>query len=54
VEEAGLKNDTADPCLFYRTHENSVLYIGIFVDVVIVVGNKNEEICVFRATERGI
>jgi hypothetical protein len=39
-KEAGLKKSTADPCLFYRTDENSFLYIAIYVDDVLVVGNK--------------
>jgi len=47
MEKAGLKNSTADPCLFYRKHEDSFLYIAIYVDDGLVVGNKDEEIEVF-------
>jgi len=47
MEKAGLKNSTADPCLFYRTHEDSFLYTAIYVDDGLVVGNKDEEIEVF-------
>jgi len=47
MEKAGLKNSTADPCLFYGTHEDSFLYIAIYVDDGLVVGNKDEEIDVF-------
>jgi hypothetical protein len=55
MEKAGLQNSTADPCLFYGTHEDSFLYIAIYVDDGLVVGNKDEEIEVFfRATARGI
>ena len=47
MEKAGLKNSTANPCLFHRTHEDSFLYIAIYVDDGLVVGNKDEEIEVF-------
>ena len=47
MEKAGLKNSTDDPCLFYRTHEDSFLYIAIYVDDGLVVGNKDEEVEVF-------
>ena len=40
MEKAGLKNSTADPCLFYRKHEDSFLYIAVNVDGGLVVGNK--------------
>ena len=30
----------ADPCLFYRTHEDSFLYVAIYVDDGLVIGNK--------------
>ena len=41
-----MKNSTADPCLFYRKHEDSFLYIAIYVDDGLV-GNKDEEIEAF-------
>jgi len=44
MEKDGLKNSTADPCLFYRTHKDSFLYIAIYVDDGFVVGNKDEEV----------
>ena len=47
MEKAGLKNSTADPCLFYHTHEDSFLCIAIYVDDGLIVGNKDEEIEVF-------
>ena len=47
MEKAGLKNSTADPFLFYHMHEDSFLYIAIYVDDVLVVGNKDEETGVF-------
>jgi hypothetical protein len=47
METAGLKNSTADPCLFHRKHEDSFLHIAIYVDDGLVVGNKDEEIEVF-------
>jgi hypothetical protein len=47
MEKAGLKDSTADPCLFYCTNEDSFLYIAIYVDDGLVVGNKDEEIEVF-------
>jgi len=47
MEKAGLKNSTADPCLFYRTHEDSFLCVAIYVDDGPVVGNKGEESEVF-------
>jgi hypothetical protein len=47
TEKAGLKNSTADPCLFYRTQEDSFLNVAIYVDDGLVVGNKDEEIEVF-------
>jgi len=47
MEKAGLKNSIADPNLFHRTHEDSFLYIAIYVDDGLFVGNKDEEIEVF-------
>jgi hypothetical protein len=47
MEKAGLKNSTADPCLFYHMHKDSFLYVGIYVDGGIVIVNKDEEIKVF-------
>jgi hypothetical protein len=47
TEKAGLKISTADPCLFYRMHEDIFLYIAIYVDDGLVVDNKDEEIEVF-------
>jgi hypothetical protein len=47
MEKAGLQNSTADPCLFYRTHGDTFLYIAIYVDDGLVVGNNDEEIQVF-------
>jgi len=47
MEKAGLKNSTADPCLFYCTHEDSLLCTAIYVDDGLVVGNKDEETEVF-------
>jgi len=47
MEKTGLKNSTADPFLFYHTHEDGFIYIAIYVDDVLVVGNKDEEIEVF-------
>ena len=47
MERARLKNSTADPCLFYRTPEDSFLYIAIYVDDGLFVGDKDEEIEVF-------
>jgi hypothetical protein len=44
MEKDGLKNSTADPCLFYHTHGDTFLYIAIYVDDGLVVGNKDEEI----------
>jgi hypothetical protein len=44
MEKAGLKNSPADPCLFYRTHEGSFLYIAIYVDDGLVVGNRDKEV----------
>jgi hypothetical protein len=44
MEKAELKNSAADPCLFYRKHEDSFLYIAIYVDDGLVVGNKDGEI----------
>ena len=41
-----MKNCTADPCLFYRIHEDSFLCIAIYVFDGLV-GNKDEEIEVF-------
>jgi hypothetical protein len=46
MEKVGLKNSTADPCLFYRKND-SFLYIAIYVDDGLVVGNKDEEIVMF-------
>jgi hypothetical protein len=39
-----LKNSTADPCLFYCTHEDNFLFVAIYVDDGLVVGKKVEEI----------
>jgi hypothetical protein len=47
MEKAGLKNSTADPCLFYGMHQDSFLHTAIYVDDGLVVGNKDEEIEVF-------
>jgi len=47
VEKAGMKNSTADPYLLYRTHEDSFLYIAIYVHDGLVVGNKDEGTEVF-------
>ena len=47
MKKAGLKDRTVDPCLCYRTHEDSYLYITIYVDDGLVVGNKDGEIEVF-------
>jgi len=44
MEKVELKNSSADPGLFYRMHEDSFLYIAIYVDDGLVVGNKDEEI----------
>jgi hypothetical protein len=44
MKKAGLKNSTADPRLFYRTNEGSSLYVAIYVDDGLIVGNKDEEI----------
>jgi len=44
MKKAGLKNSTADPCLFYRTNKGSSLYVAIYVDDGLIVGNKDEEI----------
>jgi len=46
MKKGGLKNSTADPCLFYRMHD-SFLYVAIYVDDGLVVGNKDEETEVF-------
>jgi hypothetical protein len=46
MKKAGLKNSTADPCLFYRKNEDSFLYIAIYVDdglVDMFVGLLQEE-----------
>jgi len=47
-----LKNSTADPCLFYHTHEDSFLDVAVYVDDGLVVGNKDEESEVSRAVAR--
>ena len=47
MEKVGLKNSSADPCLFYRTHEGSFLSIAIYVDDGLVIGNKDKEIEMF-------
>jgi Reverse transcriptase (RNA-dependent DNA polymerase). len=47
MEKAGLKNSIADSYLLYRTHEDSFLYIAIYVADGFVVGNMDEEIEVF-------
>jgi len=41
MEKARLKNSSADPCLFYRMHEDSFLYTAIYVDDGLVIGNKD-------------
>lgn len=43
MKKAGLKNSTADPCLFYRNHDGTVLYVAIYV-VDGLVGNNEEEV----------
>jgi hypothetical protein len=40
MEEVGLKKSTADPCLFYRAHEDSFLCVAIYVDDGLVVTTK--------------
>jgi len=45
--KAGLKNSTADPCLLYRTYKDVFLYIAIYVNDGLVVGNKDEEVKCF-------
>jgi len=47
MEKARLKNSSADPCHFYCMHEDSFLYIAIYVDDGLVVRSKDEEIEVF-------
>ena len=47
MEKAGLKNSASVPCLFYRMHKDSFLYVAIYVDDGLFVGNKDEEIEVF-------
>ena len=47
MEKAGLKNSTADPCLFYRTHGDTFFYIAIYVHDGLLVGNNDEEIQAF-------
>jgi len=47
MEKVGVKNSTADPCLFYRTHEDSFLCVAIYVDDGLIVVIKDEEIDVF-------
>jgi hypothetical protein len=47
MKKAGMKNSTADHCLFYRKHEGIFLFIAISVDDGLVVGNNDEEIEVF-------
>jgi hypothetical protein len=47
VERAGLKNSTADPRLFYCTHDDNFLYVAIYADDGFVAGNRDEEIEVF-------
>jgi len=42
MKKAGLKNSTADPCLFYRPQEDRFLCIAIYVDDALVVGNETE------------
>lgn len=44
MKKAGLKNSTADPCLFYRNHDGTILYVAIYVDDGLVVGNNEEEV----------
>jgi hypothetical protein len=44
MEKAGLKN-TADPCLFYRSHVR--VYSFLCVAIYVVAGNKDEKIKVF-------
>jgi hypothetical protein len=47
MEKAGLKNSKDDPCVFYRTHEVSFLYIAIYVDDGLLAGDKGAEIEAF-------
>jgi hypothetical protein len=47
MKKAGLKNSTADPCLFYCMHKVSIFHIGIYVDGGLVIVNKDEEIEAF-------
>jgi len=47
MEKAELRNNTSDPWLFYRTHEDSFLSFAIYVDDGLVIANKDEEIEVF-------
>lgn len=44
MKKAGLENITADPCLFYRNHDGIVLYVAIYVDDGLVVGNNEKEV----------
>jgi hypothetical protein len=44
MKKAGLKNSTVDPCMFYHTNEGSSLYVSIYVNDGLIVGNKDEEI----------
>jgi hypothetical protein len=42
MEKVGVENSIADPCLFYRTHEDSFFCVAIYVDDGLVVVNKDE------------
>jgi Reverse transcriptase (RNA-dependent DNA polymerase). len=42
LKQAGMKNSTANRCLFSLTHDDSFLY-AIYVDDELVVGSKDEE-----------
>ena len=44
---AGLKSTTADPCLFYRVHEDSFLYLQFMLMMDFSLVTKDEEIEVF-------
>jgi len=47
MEKYGLKKSTADPYLLYHTHEDNFLYIEIYVDDGLVIGNNDEDTEVF-------
>ena len=44
MEGAGLKKSSTDPCLFYRNSGNSSLYVVVYVDDGLIVGNNEAEI----------